>query len=266
MGLRGILLCSQGMLFVLLPGYVLLFILRRMPTVDRTLIWWGAGGLLLALLPINFFTSLARQFLAASGGTARTVTQLIIMALLAGFFVEAMKYLVLKYKRVSGQVLVPSGIALGLGVGLITRIFLGFAFIGVGLRLLFGDTSTALLAETAARSLPDLGLAAIASLADRLSLLLFNACLGAVVGYALLEKKLHLLFYAMLIHAGIELGYNAITVGFAGWGQLPTLLTLAFEGALIAVGWWWLRGQLPAPIRAGKRKKRTNKPRIEQQD
>lgn len=255
MGLNGLLLCSQGALFVLLPGYVLLFILRRLPAVDRTLIWWGAGGLLLALLPMNFFTSLTRQFLAVFGGATRTVIQLIIIALLTGFFVEGMKYLVLKYKRLTGPALVPSGIAVGLGVGLITRIFLGFAFIGVGIRLLFGDTSTALLAETAARSLPDLGLAAIASLADRLSLLLFNACLGAVVGYALLEKKLQLLLYAVLIHGGIEMGYNAITIGFAGQGQLPTLLTLVFECILLVVGWWWLRGQLPAPTHAGKRKK-----------
>lgn len=255
MVLKGIVLCSQGFLFVLLPGYVIFLILQRMPTVDRGLLWWGAGGLLLALLPLNFFTSLSRQLLAASGGAGRTVIQLIITALLTGFFVESMKYLVLKYKRLAGQVLVPSGIVVGLGVGMITRIFLGFALIGVGIRLLFGDTSTPLLIETASRSLPDLGLAAVVSLVDRLSLLLFNACLGAIAGYAILNKRLHLLLCAMLIHAAIELVYNTITVGLAGQGQLPTLLTLAFECALVAVGWWWLKGQLPAPVRAGKRGK-----------
>ena len=255
MVLKGILLCSQGFLFVLLPGYVMFLILQRMPTVDRGLMWWGAGGLLLALLPLNFFTSLSRQLLAASGGATRTVIQFVIAALLTGFFVEGMKYLVLKYKRLAGQALVPSGIVVGLGVGIITKIFLGFALIGVGVRLLFGDTSTALLAETASRSLLDLGLAAVVSLADRLSLLLFNACLGAVAGYAILNQKLHLLLYAMLIHAAIELVYNAITVGLAGQGQLPTLLPLAFECILMAVGWWWLKGQLPAPVRAGKRRK-----------
>jgi len=255
MVLKGILLCSQGFLFVLLPGYVIFLLLQRMPTVDRAFIWWGAGGLLLALLPLNFFTSLSRQILAASGGANRAVIQFTITALLTGFFVEGMKYLVLKYKRLAGQALVPSGVAVGLGAGMITRIFLGFALIGVGIRLLFGDTSTALLAETAARSLPDLGLSAVVSVVDRLSLLLFNACLGAVAGYAILNKKLHLLLYAMLIHAAIELVYNAITFGLAGRGQLPTLLALAFECVLVAVGWWWLQGQLPAPARTVKRKK-----------
>lgn len=256
MALKGMLLCSQGFLFVLLPGYVMFLILERMPTVDRGLLWWGAGGLLLALLPLNFFTSLSRQLLAASGQANANLIQSFIAAFLTGFFVEGMKYLVLKYKRLAGQALVPSGIAVGLGVGMVTKIFLGFALIGVGIRLLFGDTSTPLLAETAARSLPELGLAAVVSLADRLSLLLFNACLGALAGYAVLNKRLHWLLYAILIHAAIELVYNAITVGLAGRGSLPSLLTLAFECVLIVFGWQWLKKQLPVPARASKRKKK----------
>ncbi len=252
MALKGMLLCAQGFLFVLLPGYVMLFILERMPTVDRALLWWGAGGLLLALLPLNFFTSLSRQLLAASGQANAALIQLFIAALLTGFFVEGMKYFVLKYKRLAGQALVPSGIAVGLGVGIVTKIFLGFALIGVGIRLIFGDTSTPLLAETAARSLPELGLAAVVSLADRLSLLLFNACLGALVGYAILNKRLHWLLYAILIHAAIELVYNALTVGLAGRGSFPSLLPLIFEGMLITFAWQWLRRQLPAPARVGK--------------
>lgn len=255
MALKGMLLCSQGFLFVLLPGYVMFLILERMPTVDRGLLWWGAGGLLLALLPLNFFTSLSRQLLAASGRANATLIQFFIAALLSGFFVEGMKYLTLKYKRLAGQALVPSGIAVGLGTGMVTKIFLGFALIGVGIRLLFGDTSTPLLAETAARSLPELGLAAVASLGDRLSLLLFNACLGALAGYAILHKRLHWLLYAILIHAAIELVYNAIAAGLAGRGSLPSLITLVFECVLITLGWQWLRGQLPVPARANKRKK-----------
>jgi len=244
MFLKGLLLCAQGFLFVLLPGYVIFLILRRTLAVDRALIWWGAGGLLLALLPMNFFTSLSRQILAASLGPNGTTIQFVVAAVLVGFFVEGMKYLLLRYKRVAGDALVPSGIAVGLGVGLITKIFLGFALLGVGFRLLFGDISTPLLTEMAARSLPDLSLAAIASLVDRLALLVFNACLGAIAGRAILDKKLPLLLYAMLIHAGIELAYNAITVGLEGQGPFPTVMTLAYECALVVVGWWWLNGQL----------------------
>jgi hypothetical protein len=263
MVLKGLLLCVQGFLFIFLPGVVMSLILRRTArysvpplggAVDRGLIWWGAGGLLVALLPLNFFGSLARQILAASGSSL--AAQLAVAALLSGFFVEGMKYLVLRYKGMAGEAVVPAGIAVGLGVGLITKIFVGFAFVGTGIQLLFGDTSTPLLAQTAARSLSDLSLAAVASLADRLALLILNGGLAAVVGRSILDQKRRLLLAAMLIHAAIELAYSAITMGLEGRGQLPTLAALAFDCALVAGGWWWVNRQLPVEAPADKKQKR----------
>lgn len=203
---------------------------------------------------MNFASSLARQILAASPGACSRAFQFVVPALLTGTFVEGMKYLVLRHKRLESAVLVPSGIAVGLGVGLITKIFLGFAMIGAGMRLILGDISAPLLAQTAATPLAELSLAAVASLVDRLALLLFNAGLGALVGLALLERKWAFLGYAVLIHAGIELTYNLIMVGLEGHGLLPTIVALIFEGALIAVGWQWLGKQLPfTPLKTRKR-------------
>jgi uncharacterized membrane protein YhfC len=253
MALKALLLCVQGFLFIFLPGVVMSFIMRRGPAVDRGLVWWGAGGLLVALLPMNFFGSLARQILAASGGSL--AAQLAVAALLSGLFVESMKYLVLRYRRLAGGAAVPAGIAVGLGVGLITRIFVGFALVGTGIRLLWGDTSTPLLAETAARSFPDLGLAALTSLADRLALLLLNAGLGAVVGRAIADKKRRLLFVAVFIHAAIELAYGVVTVSLEGTGQLATLAAFAFDCTLVVGAWSWLNRQLPLETAAVKKQR-----------
>ncbi|MBC7263654.1 MAG: YhfC family intramembrane metalloprotease [Chloroflexi bacterium] len=256
---RGLLLSSQGFLFILLPGYVMFLILRRSPATDRTLVWWGTGGLLVALLPMNFVSSLARQILASSPGAYSRALQFVIPALWAGIFVEGMKYLVLRYKRLEGAALVPSGIAVGLGVGLITKIFLGFAMIGAGMRLILGDISTPLLAQMAATPLAELSLAAVASLVDRLALLLFNAGLGALVGLSLQRRKWIFLGYAMLIHAGIELTYNLIMVGLDGQGLLPTILALIFEGALILIVWQYLNKQLSSASVQTKRKRMTSR-------
>jgi len=249
MVLKALLLCVQGFLFIFLPGVVMSIILRRTSEVDRGLIWWGAGGFLVALLPLNFIGSLLRQILAAARSSL--LAQIAVAALLAGLFVEGMKYLVLKYKGLAGEAVVPAGIAVGLGVGVITKVFTGLALVGIGMQLLFGNTSTPLLAQTAARSLPDLSLAAVVSLADRLALLMFNGALGAVVGRAILDKKQRLLLGAMLTHAAIELTYSAITIGLEGRGQLSTLTALAFDCVLVAAGWWWVQRQLPIQTQAG---------------
>jgi hypothetical protein len=259
MVLKALLLCVQGFLFIFLPGVVISLILRRADRysvpplggeVDRGLVWWGAGAFLVALLPLDFFGSLFRQILGASGSSL--VVQFAVAALLSGLFVEGIKYVVLRYKDLEGGAVIAAGVAVGLGIGLITKIFVGFAFVGTGIQLLYGNTSTPLLAQTAARSLPDLGLAAVVSLADRLALLLFNGGLGAVVGRAICDSKRRLLLVAMLIHAAIELTYSVITTGLQGHGQLPTLAALAFDCGLVAVAWWWLNRQLPVQTPAGK--------------
>jgi hypothetical protein len=257
---KALLLCVQGFLFIFLPGVVMSLILRRADRysvpplggeVDRGLVWWGAGAFLVALLPLNFFGSLFRQILGASGSSL--VVQFAVAALLSGIFVEGMKYLVLRYKDLEGGTVVAAGVAVGLGMGLITKIFLGFAFVQTGIQLLFGDISTPLLAQIAARSLPDLSLAAVASLADRLALLFFNGGLGALVGRAICDSKRRLLLVAMLAHAAVEFAYSVTTTGLEGHGQLPTLAALVFDCALVALAWWWVNRQLPLEAPADKR-------------
>ena len=256
MALKGFLLCAHGSLFVLLPAYVMFLLVRRVPNLDRTLIWWGAGGFLVATFPQNFFTILSREVLDAASVCYTAVAKLVVAALLAGLFLEGVKYLVLRYRRVGGEALVPSGVAVGLGAGLMNQIFQGFVLVGIGFRLLFGDISSPLAAERAASSISALGLAAVDSLLSRLSWLIVSACLGALIARAILVSKKSLLLEAMLLHAGIELIARAIALSLQGRGFLATLLALAFDCVLLAVGWAWLNRQLPQAVGALTHKKR----------
>jgi len=136
----------------------------------------------------------------------------------------------------------------GLGAGFIYQIFQGFVTMGMGTRLLLGDISTPELYAVAATPVVDLGLAALNWLAYRLAFLLCNACLGVVVGQALLRRQMRRLGLAMLLHAGVELAYTALTEGLGGRGLWPVLAALVFECTLAVVSWRWLARQpLDAP-------------------
>ncbi|MFQ5875199.1 MAG: YhfC family glutamic-type intramembrane protease, partial [Dehalococcoidia bacterium] len=200
--IRGLLISAQGFLFIFLPAYVIAFFLRKWREIDRSLFWLGALSLLVAQLPINFLLSLSRHMLPQGEAFWIPFMPILIGSLLSGFFEETSKWGVLRLKRVRGEDLLTGGMAVGLGAGFIAKIFLGIALVGVGMRLTFGDASTATLREIAATPLAALSLKALASLADHLALLILNACLGFLVARAILKGRKVLFLYAVLIHSG----------------------------------------------------------------
>ncbi len=248
MFIRGLLISAQGFLFIFLSGFVIAFFLRRFPKSESGLVWLGAVAFLIIQLPTRFLLSLFKQLVLATGSetSSTSLIELLISAVLFGFAIELSKLIVLKLKRVTGEKLPPSGIAVGLGVGTIFKIFHGLFLIGAGTRLLFGDTSTAFLQELSTTSLATLGLGALASIMDRLALLVLNALLGLFVALALLNRKLSTFIYACLLHAGFELIYNFLSVTLEGQMLLSSVLALLFEGAVAVIAFQWLMRGLPA--------------------
>ncbi len=253
MALRGFLLCAHGMLFVLLPGYVMFLVLRRTPSVDRSLLWWGAGGMLVATLFQGFFTSLLSQLFPNS---SNPMTWAAIGAMLMGLCAQGVTWLVLRLRRLAQGVLIASGAAVGLGMGLVYQIFQGFVLLGVGLKLIQGDISTPLAAEKASSSLPQIGLAAADSIMGRLAWLVFSAGLGMLVARALRDRRGWLFILAVLCHALVALVPPVIANVLGGWPDIAVWLELAFEALLLSVGWRWLNTQLPqvASRRTGRLK------------
>jgi len=253
--IRGLLISTQGFLFILLPAYVIALFLRRWREADRSLFWLGALSLLVALLPINLLLSLSRHLLPRGEAFWLPFMPILIGSLLSGFFEEASKWGVLRLKRVRGEDLLAGGMAVGLGAGFIAKIFLGIAFIGVGMRLTFGDVSTATLREMAAMPLAALGLKALASLADRLALLTLNACLGFLVAQSILRGSKALFLCAVLIHASFELIYGLIGLGLEQRVLLSNGLSLLFESAVAILAFQWLMRGLPVAETASQGKR-----------
>ena len=260
MALRGFLLCTQGMLFVLLPGYVMFLVLRRTPQVDRSLLWWGAGGMLVATVLQGFFASLADQIFSNFTSALARLANVVIAAVLVGLCVQGVAWLILRLRRVAPDALVASGATVGLGMGLVYQIFQGFVLLGVGLKLIQGDASTPLAAEKAASSLSQIGLAAADSVLGRVAWLVLSAALGIQVARALRDRRGELFLVAVLCHALVVLVPFAIARGLEGQVTLATWAELAFEIVLLAAGWWWLNRQLPfraepsraRPLRSGR--------------
>jgi len=252
--IRGLLISAQGFLFIFLPAYVIAFFLRKWHEIDRSLFWLGALSLLVALWPTNFLLSLSRHLLPQVEAFWIPFMLILISSLLSGFFEEMSKWAVLRLKRVRGEDLLAGGTAVGLGAGFIAKVFLGIALVGAGMRLTFGDVSTATLREVAATPLAALSLQALASLADRLALLILNACLGFLVAQSILKGRKALFLYAVLIHAGFELIYGLIGLGLGQRVLLSNGLALLFDGGVAILAFQWLmRGLFMAETVSGRK-------------
>lgn len=258
--IRGLLISASGFLFIFLPAYIIAFFLRKWRKIDRSLFGLGALSLLVALLPTNFLLSLSRHMLPQGEAFWISLMPILIGSLLSGFFEEISKWAVLRLKGIPGEDLLTGGMAVGLGAGFIAKIFLGIAFIGAGMRLTFGDASAASLREMAATPLAALSLKALASLADRLALLILNACLGFLVAKSILKGSKALLLSTVLIHAGFKLIYGLIGLGLKQRALLSNGLALLFEGAVAILAFQWLMQGLPVAEEASQKKQARKKP------
>ena len=252
---RGPLLALDGFIFVFMPAMLLPVLLRRQPEVNRSFVWWGAGTFLVALLPALFLSSLARQVMQPGNHLAARALLALISALVSGVLIVGAQYLLLRWRRPPAPVLPVTGLAVGLGVGIVTQVFTGFAHIGAGFRLLFGDTSTPELAALAAMPIGLFSLKLLAELMNRAVLFVVNGGLGYLVGRSLAGQR-GLLPLAMLLYAAFGLILPLIQLGLAEQEVLINGIAILVEGAIGGLALRWL---LRIPTVEGKAPEKAKK-------
>ena len=245
---RGLLLAVDGFILVFMPAVLLPVLLRRQPEVDRSFVWWGAGTFLAALLPALFLSSLARQILQPGDRLAERALLALTSALISSVLVVGAQYLLLRWRRPPLALLPVTGLAVGLGVGVVTQVFTGFTRIGAGFRLLFGDTSTPELAALAAVPIGLFSLKLLAELLNRAVLFVVNGGLGYLVGRSLAGRR-GLLPLTMLLHAAFGLTLPLIQLGLAEQEMLADGISILVEGAIGGLALRWL---LTMPTVEGK--------------
>jgi hypothetical protein len=256
---RGLLLAADGFIFVFMPAMFLPVLLRRQPEVNRSFVWWGAGAFLVALLPTLFLSSLVRQVLQPDDHLTALALFALVSALIGGVLVEGIQYLLLRWRRPPLAMLPVTGLAVGLGVGIVTHIFTGFAHIGAGFRLLFGDTSTPELAALAAVPIGLFALKLLAELMNRAVLFVVNGGLGYLVGRSVgrsLAERRGLLPLAMLLYAAFNLILPLIQLGLAEQEVLINGIAVLVEGAIGGLALRWLLRIPPVEDKAPEKAKR----------
>ena len=238
---RGLLLTVDGVVFVLLPAFLLPRLLNRHPGVNRRFTWWGAGTFLVSLIPSLFLSSLARQIMQPGDRPAAQVGLALISALISGVLVIGAQYLLLRWRKPELTLMPATGLTVGLGVGVVTQIFAGFAHIGAGLRLLFfRDTSAPELAAVAAIPLGLLSLQLLAELLNRAAVFFLNGGLGHLVGRSIVERRV-LLLVAMVLYAAFSLASQLIQIGLEEHELLASLASILFALVVGGVTVRWLQ-------------------------
>ncbi len=243
--LRGLVVALSGVIFIFLPGSAVALIHRRGIAYERMLLLWGMAVLVVAFLPANFLISLGRQ-IALTGREAGPATPYLVAlagSLLTALFIEGAKYLLLRWRKVPPEALLAAGVMVGLGVGLLTKVFQGFILLGAGIRLLLGDTSTAELAAIAAQGWPSLIVNLLALITDRVALVMVSAALGALVALALHSGQVRWLWLAVAVNAAFNWVYTAIGLSLGTDNLTANLLVIGYESLLATLAFYWLGGQ-----------------------
>jgi len=257
--LRGLLIAASGFLFIFSPGLPMSLLVRRSPSFNRDIVYWGIGAWLVALLPSLFLQSLLRQILQNSpmprglSGQPMDYALTLAGALLTAFFVAGGMYVVLRFKRIEATTLPPNGLALGFGVGLIAQVFTGLSLVGAGFRLMFGDASTETLVSLARVSYLNLMLALLALILFRPALLAVSAARGVLVARALYQRPpffwLGVLVDAVFVWAilalQLALGSNNPGQVLIGGTDLPTsVVTIVYYLIAFGLAYRWLLAQI----------------------
>jgi hypothetical protein len=255
--IRGLLLAIDGFIFIFLPAVLLPVLQRRQPDVNRRFIWWGAGAFLVSLIPALFLSSLVRQFMQPDDRLGAQALFALFSALISGVLVVGTQYLLLRWRKPEPALLPATGLAVGLGVGVVTQIFVGFAHVGAGFRLLFGDTSTPELASLAAVPIGLLFLQLLAELMNRAVIFVFNGGLGYLVGRSQVERR-SLLLIAMLLHAALSFVSQFVHLGLAEQKVLASIASILLAVFVGGASLRWLLTTPSAdakPLKAGRKEK-----------
>jgi len=170
MFLRAFLVIVSGFIFIFSPGLPMNLISRYNPDYKRNLVYWGIGGWFIATFFSLFINNILNGIFYAgsdlSGFSAQPldfgyifISSLISSTLLGllmrgilknrikieAFFIRIFNSLRSKNKEVVEQDkssdLLPDGLALGFGAGLIAQVFTGISMVGAGFQVLFGNTA-----------------------------------------------------------------------------------------------------------------------------
>jgi len=259
--IRGLLLAVDGFVFVFMPAALLPVLLRRQPDVNRRFVWWGAGTFLISLLPALFLSSLARQILQPDDGFAAQALVALIGALINGVLIVGAQYLLLRWRKPEPAMSPATGLSVGLGVGVVTQVFVGFAHIGAGLRLLFfRDTSTPGLAALAAIPIGLLSLQLLAELVNRAVIFVVNGGLGYMVGKSLVGRR-GLLWLAISLYAAFTFTFQLIQLGLAEQEILASVLSVLLAVVVGGLILRWLLTMSTVEAKPSKKREKAKKKR-----
>ena len=169
---------------------------------------------------------------------------LLLGSLMAAIFLEGGKYLFLRWRQISIDKLLGSGILLGLGVGLLTNIYQGISLVGAGFRLVLGDTSTPDLARIASQPWFDLVMGLFALNVYRIALVAMSAVLGGLVAHALVKGQQRWLWLAVIINTVYAWSYSAIGLALGNDNLIANVIVFIYQGILAALSLNWLIRQV----------------------
>lgn len=244
---RGVIIILGGLVFMFLPGVFISLASQRGLRYNRAMLLWGMA-LLGLTLPANYLTALFGYIWIGEGepGLVENIAVAMLGSLIAALFVHTAQYLILRSRNQAAEDLPGNGVMIGLGFGLLNKVFLGFILTGIGMRLLFGDTVTADLGQISVQPWPSMLTSLVALIIDRVALVVVYGALGLFVARAILEKNISWFWAAVAVNTAFATAYAAITMGF-DMNTLPAnLIVVVYEGLLAIVVLRWLLRQNPA--------------------
>ncbi len=248
LALRGVIIILGGLVFMFLPGVFISLSSQRGFKYNRSMLLWGMA-LLGLTLPANYLTVLLGYAWAGNSesGLIENIAIAMLGSLIAALFVHTAQYLILRSRSKIKENLLGNGVMIGLGFGLLNKVFLGFILTGIGMRLLFGDTVTADLGQISVQPWPSMVTSLVALITDRVALVLVYGALGVFVARAIIEKNMRWFWIAVGANTAFATAYASISLSLDMNALPANLLVILYEG-LLAIGVLrWLFKQSPAP-------------------
>jgi hypothetical protein len=246
LALRAIIIILGGLVFMFLPGVLVSLASQRGLRYNRAMLLWGMA-LLVLTLPANYLTVVLGYILVGDGrsGLIKDIAVAMLGSLIAALFIHTAQYLILRGRRKQPGELLGNGVMIGLGFGLLNKVFLGFILTGIGMRLLFGDTVTADLGQISIQTWPSMLISLVALITDRLALVVVYGALGVFVARSIIEKNMRWFWGAVAANTAFATVYASISLGLDMNALPANLLIIAYEGILVVGVLRWLMGQSP---------------------
>ena len=230
-----------GIAFVFLPGAVIAYLTRRDLRYEVGTLLWGIGLMLVSLFAALFVTSLA---LLPFGENAPPAVRALVGSLLTAIFLLGGMVLMLRYRHISENKLIDEGLMLGLGAGIVNRVFEGFGMMQDGFIIMISGEEAVRSANLQVQPLSTLLPGLLALVIYRLGLVAVMAALGVIVARSHREGMPLWLWLAIGLSTLTAWGYEMITLSLGTDSLTGIIVVIVYQGALAAVALWWLRRQI----------------------